>query len=81
MTKIFVAGHNGMVGSAILRQLQKEAFVDVITATREELDLTNQHQVNQFFKLMLLIRFIWLQLKWEEFTLTIHIRLSLCMRT
>jgi GDP-L-fucose synthase len=49
-TKIFVAGHNGMVGSAISRQLQKEAFVTIITATREELDLTNQYQVNQFFK-------------------------------
>jgi GDP-L-fucose synthase len=49
--RIFVAGHRGMVGSAISRQLQKEAFVTVITATKDELDLTNQHQVNEFFKL------------------------------
>jgi GDP-L-fucose synthase len=49
--RIFVAGHRGMVGSAISRQLQKEAFVTVITATKDELDLTNQNQVNEFFKL------------------------------
>lgn len=49
MTKIFVAGHNGMVGSAICRQLEKED-VDVITANREELDLTNQVQVGSFFQ-------------------------------
>ena len=47
--KIFVAGHRGMVGSAIVRQLQKESTNEIITATREELDLTNQTSVNEFF--------------------------------
>ena len=46
--KIFVAGHRGMVGSAIVRQLQKEPINEIITATREELDLTNQTAVNDF---------------------------------
>ncbi len=48
MTKIFVAGHNGMVGSAICRQLQNQD-VELITASRKELDLTNQTQVKDFF--------------------------------
>jgi len=46
--KIFVAGHRGMVGSAIVRQLQKDPANEIITATREELDLTNQMAVNDF---------------------------------
>ena len=46
--KIFVAGHRGMVGSAIVRQLQKDPTNEIITATREELDLTNQTAVNDF---------------------------------
>ncbi|MFT6908534.1 MAG: GDP-L-fucose synthase [Oleiphilaceae bacterium] len=46
---IFVAGHNGMVGSAIIRQLQKDSSCRIITANRDELDLTNQQGVNDFF--------------------------------
>jgi len=46
--KIYVAGHNGMVGSAIMRQLQKDERNRLITASRKELDLTNQQQVNRF---------------------------------
>jgi GDP-L-fucose synthase len=46
---IYVAGHNGMVGSAIIRQLQQESSYSIITASRSELDLTNQQAVNQFF--------------------------------
>jgi len=49
MTKIFIAGHNGMVGSAIMRQLQKDERNHLVTASRSELDLTNQQAVNQFF--------------------------------
>lgn len=50
-SKIFVAGHKGMVGSAIVRKLQLEGFTNIITKTKKELDLTNQFQVNQFFHL------------------------------
>jgi GDP-L-fucose synthase len=48
-TRIYIAGHNGMVGSAIIRQLKNDSSNIIITASREELDLTNQQAVNQFF--------------------------------
>ena len=48
--KIFVAGHNGMVGSAICRTLKRLGFESVITKTKNELDLTDQQQVRQFFE-------------------------------
>jgi len=48
-TNIFVAGHRGMVGSAIVRQLEKDPSNSIITASRDDLDLTNQTQVNEFF--------------------------------
>jgi GDP-L-fucose synthase len=50
MKKIFVAGHRGMVGSAIVRQLEAQENVDVILRTRSELDLTNQQAVREFFE-------------------------------
>ncbi|RIY33363.1 GDP-L-fucose synthase [Psittacicella gerlachiana] len=46
---VFVAGHKGMVGSAICRQLAQDPKINLITASRKELDLTNQEQVNSFF--------------------------------
>jgi GDP-L-fucose synthase len=49
MKKVFVAGHNGMVGSAIVRQLEKSGAAEILTKTRKELDLTNQAVVQQFF--------------------------------
>ncbi|MDR9366973.1 MAG: GDP-L-fucose synthase [Balneolaceae bacterium] len=47
---IFVAGHRGMVGSAIYRKLQNEGFTNLLTQTREELDLRNQEAVYRFFE-------------------------------
>jgi GDP-L-fucose synthase len=49
-SKIFVAGHAGMVGSAIVRQLIATGHTNIITRTRSELDLTNQQAVIDFFK-------------------------------
>jgi GDP-L-fucose synthase len=49
--KIYVAGHRGMVGSAIVRRLEKEGYPNIITRTSEELDLRNQQAVNDFFRL------------------------------
>ena len=49
-TKIFVAGHKGMVGSAIIRQLSEQGQKNLITKTRSELDLTKQKDVINFFK-------------------------------
>ena len=47
--KIYVAGHRGMVGSAIVRKLQAEGFENLVLRTSAELDLRNQAAVNQFF--------------------------------
>ncbi len=47
--RIFVAGHRGMVGSAIVRQLNQRNNVEIITRTRRELNLLNQQAVNEFF--------------------------------
>lgn len=47
---IFIAGHNGMVGSALVRQLQHQPGVKLITASRNELDLTSQAAVQTFFQ-------------------------------
>ena len=48
--KIYVAGHRGMVGSAIVRNLQAKGFTNIVTRTHAELDLTNQAQVKAFFE-------------------------------
>lgn len=47
--KIYVAGHRGMVGSAIVRKLEQEGFTTILTRTSSELDLCNQQSVNDFF--------------------------------
>lgn len=49
-SKIFVAGHRGMVGSAIVRKLQKEGFANLLLRTSSQLDLRNQQQVHGFFE-------------------------------
>ena len=49
-SKIYVAGHNGLVGSAIVRQLKKKGYKNIITANRSTLDLTNQTKVLKFLK-------------------------------
>lgn len=48
--RIYVAGHRGMVGSAIVRALKKQADVEIVTRTHAELDLTDQGQVRSFFE-------------------------------
>jgi len=48
--KIFIAGHRGMVGSAILRKFEQEGFHNLITRTHRDLDLTDQGQVRSFFQ-------------------------------
>lgn len=48
--KIYVAGHKGMVGSAIVRELQRQGYNNIIVRTHKELDLTRQDQVEKFFE-------------------------------
>jgi GDP-L-fucose synthase len=49
-SKIYIAGHRGMVGSAIIRRLQKDGFNNIIYRTSSEMDLRNQQAVSDFFE-------------------------------
>lgn len=49
-SKIYIAGHRGMVGSALVRKLEKEGYTNIIFRTSKELDLRNQMDVESFFK-------------------------------
>ncbi|MDE6913181.1 MAG: NAD-dependent epimerase/dehydratase family protein, partial [Lachnospiraceae bacterium] len=48
--KIYVAGHRGLVGSAIVRSLNENGYTNVIGRTHKELNLTNQREVTDFFE-------------------------------
>lgn len=50
-SKIYVAGHRGLVGSAVVRNLQENGYTNIITSTRKELDLLNCQKVAEFFSL------------------------------
>jgi len=49
-SKIYVAGHKGLVGSAIIRILKSENYTNILTKTHQELDLTNQEETRKFFR-------------------------------
>jgi len=48
--KVYIAGHRGMVGSAIMRKLKSEGFNNIVTRVSSELDLRDQVAVNDFFE-------------------------------
>jgi GDP-L-fucose synthase len=48
--RVFVAGHRGLVGSALVRALRREGFTNILTATRDQLDLRDQAAVNYWFR-------------------------------
>ena len=50
-SKIYIAGHNGMVGKAIVRTLKNKGFYNLITRPHSELDLTSQEAVRSFFEI------------------------------
>ena len=50
-TKIYIAGHRGMVGSAVWRALESKGYLNLIGKTSAELDLKNQHEVNEFYSI------------------------------
>ena len=68
--KIYVAGHNGMVGSAIIRALKREGYCNIITRSHKELDLCRQEAVEQFFAEEKQSMSFWRLPKWEESSLT-----------
>ena len=74
--RIFVAGHRGMVGSAIVRRLNALGCRNIITRTRQKLDLLNQSEVNAFFAEERVDQVISLPLKWVAFTPITAIRQS-----
>ncbi|MCP4963423.1 MAG: NAD-dependent epimerase/dehydratase family protein, partial [Actinomycetia bacterium] len=49
-SRIFVAGHGGLVGSAVVRKLLDSGYRNIVTATRDQLDLRDQMAVNYWFK-------------------------------
>ena len=49
-SRVYVAGHAGLVGSAIVRRLESEGFTNILTATRSQLDLRDQSEVSHWFK-------------------------------
>ena len=49
-SKIFLAGHNGLVGSSTLSELKKNGFKNIITVNRKQLDLRDYYKVEKFFK-------------------------------
>ena len=49
-SKIYVAGHRGMVGSAIVRELRRQGYDNIVTRTHRELDLCRQRDVERFFE-------------------------------
>lgn len=62
--KIYVAGHRGMVGSAIVRELQRQGYTNIITRTHAELDLTRQEAVEKFLRKKNRNMSFWLPPKW-----------------
>ena len=52
-SKIYIAGHNGIVGSMILAELQKQGYNNIIYKTHDQLDLIDQKSVDEFFKTQL----------------------------
>ena len=49
-SKIYVAGHRGLVGSYLVKKMQEEGYTNIVTATSKELDLRNSAEVAQFFE-------------------------------
>ena len=76
-SKIFVAGHKGLVGSAIVRKLKEKNYKRIITIDKSKLDLTDQRKVLNFFKKKNTNLYLLQQQKWVEYILTISLKLTL----
>ena len=71
-SKIYVAGHNGLAGSAMLRNLNELGFKNIITKNHDELDLIDIEATSNFLKLKNQNMYFWPQQKLEEFMQIIH---------
>lgn len=76
--KIYVAGHRGMVGSAIVRELNRQGYTNIITRTHQELDLTRQADVEDFSRQRNQSMYFWQQPRWAELLQTRMHWLILC---
>ena len=65
--KVFVAGHNGMVGSALIRKLSSDVSTELVVASRSDLDLTDASAVASSSLNKNPTKFIWRRHRWEEF--------------
>lgn len=72
--RIFIAGHRGMVGSAIARQLEQRGDVELVLRTRDELNLLDSRAVQDFFATERIDQFIWLRQRWAVLSPTTRIR-------
>ena len=79
-SKIFVAGHNGLVGSAIVRKLKEKKYKTILTISRNKLDLTDQNKVFKFLKKTNQNSYLLLQLKLEEYILMTNIKRNSYMK-
>ena len=80
-SKIYVAGHKGLVGSAILRKLKSKGYSKIITADRKNLDLTNQSKVFSFLKKISQVLYLLRLQRLGEYILTINIKQNLFIKT
>ena len=72
--KIYVAGHNGLVGSAIVRELKKDGYKNIITANKKKLNLLDSKKTLRFLKKISLNSFLLQQQKWVVYTLIANIK-------
>ena len=79
-SKIFVAGHKGLVGSAIVRHLEAEGFTNIITADRRQCDLTDLNDVKSYFSLKNLSMYFLQQQRLVVLEVTLIILLNSYMR-
>ena len=79
-SKIYIAGHKGLVGSAILRKLKVNGYSKIITADRKNLDLTNQSKVFSFLKKISQILYLLLPQRSAAYTQITSIKLNLFIK-
>ena len=82
-SKIFVAGHKGLVGSAIVRKLKDKGYKNILTVKKSMLDLTNQYKVEKFLKRknppLFLLQLPKLEASWQIINIKLILFLIICL--